>query len=329
MSVTINRRQWMAGAAAVSGVAAATSTQAQEPAADPDLSGQSILITGCSSGFGRLAAEHFSTLGAKVFATMRNMPRLEADELKQFASDKKVDLTVIEIDVTKPRQVKKGVGKALAATGGNLDVLVNNAGIAYGGTVELQDDASTQAIFETNVFGPHRMANAALPAMRAQGKGLIIQVSSQLGRVIIPGFSQYSPTKFALEAMSEQMAYEVAPQGIEVTIVQPGGYPTKIWDNSRRLTDELLKRADDDLEAVYADYLAALEGRGGGSTDPMDIPRAMAKTIAMPAGDRPLRLPVHPGTKPQLGINQVSAQTQQALLGNIGMGAIAKAVYNT
>jgi len=329
MSVTINRRQWMAGAAAVSGVAAATSAQAQEPAADPDLSGQSILITGCSSGFGRLAAEHFSTLGAKVFATMRNMPRPEADELKQFASDQKVDLTVIEIDVTKPRQVKKGVAKALASTGGKLDVLVNNAGIAYGGTVELQDDASTQAIFETNVFGPHRMANAVLPAMRAQSKGLIIQVSSQLGRVIIPGFSQYSPTKFALEAMSEQMAYEVAPQGIEVTIVQPGGYPTKIWDNSRRLTDELLKRADDDLEAVYADYLAALEGRGGGSTDPMDIPRAMAKTIAMPAGDRPLRLPVHPGTKPQLGINQVSAQTQQALLGNIGMGAIAKAVYNT
>lgn len=332
MSTTLNRRQWLAGAAAVGGAAAA-SVNAQETgqgaAQEPDLAGQSILITGCSSGFGRLAAEHFATLGAKVFATMRNVPRPEAEELRQFASDQKVDLTVLEIDVTKPRQIKKGVAKALAASGGSLDVLVNNAGIAYGGTVELQDEQATKNIFETNVFGPHRMAQAVLPGMRSQGKGLIIQVSSQLGRVIIPGFSQYSPTKFALEAMSEQMAYEVAPQGIEVTIVQPGGYPTKIWDNSRQLTDDLLKRADDDLEAVYADYLAGLENRGGGSTDPMDIPRAMAKTIAMPAGDRPLRLPVHPGAKPQQGINQVSAQTQQALLQNIGMGAIAKAVHNT
>ena len=103
--------------------------------------------------------------------------------------------------------------------------------MSIAGPIEAQDMIATQLIFDTNVFGAQRMSKAVLPSMRVNGSGYIFNISSQLGRIIIPGFGQYSPTKFALDAMSEQLAYEVAPHGIDVTIIQPGGYPTKIWYN--------------------------------------------------------------------------------------------------
>ncbi|MEM1381061.1 MAG: SDR family oxidoreductase [Pseudomonadota bacterium] len=325
MAEKINRRAVLAAGAAIGG--AAVSSQARAEPAPLDLSGQSVLITGTSSGFGRLAAEHLARLGAKVFATMRSVPRPEADELRDLASTDNLDLQVIEIDVTKPRQIASGMRRALRETDGKLDVLINNAGIAYGGSVEMQDEEAMQRIFDTNVFGPQRMARAALPTMRAQGHGLVINVSSQLGRVIFPGFSLYAPTKFALEAMSEQMAYEVAAQGIEVSLIQPGGYPTKIWDNALGLTEDLVDRTPEELKATYASYITGIGG-GGGSTDPMDVPRAMAEIIALPQGDRPLRRPVHPGPKPQTAINDVSAQVQKVLLDRSGLGTIAGTVLD-
>lgn len=325
-SMPINRRDLLAAAAMVTGASAAAGP-ADATSPQPDLSGVSILITGCSSGFGRLGAEHYARLGAKVFATMRNIPRPEAEELRILADAEGLDIEVIEIDVTKRRQVRRGVARALEAAGGSLDVLINNAGIAYGGTVELMDERATREMFDTNVFGPQRMTREVLPAMRSNGRGLIVNISSQLGRVILPGFSVYSPTKFALEALSEQMAFEVAGHGIDVSIVQPGGYPTKIWDNARALTERLLKRTPDALEEAYAPFLEGLASRGGGSTDPMDVPRAIAGIVSAPAGQRPLRLPVHPGARPQLAINAASAATQRSILERSGMGAVASKLY--
>lgn len=338
-SLTPSRRQFMLGSAAGTAMATASfATAAAQPIAQsatesvkaPDLSGLSVLITGCSSGFGRLSAEYFARLGAKVFATMRNMPRPEADELTQFAAENALDLHIIEIDVTLDDQVTKGVAAALEKTGGTLDVLVNNAGISTSGPIEVQDMEATKLLFETNVFGPQRLARAALPAMRAAKSGLIFNVTSQLGRVMIPGFGQYSPTKFALEAMSEQMAYELAPHGIEVTIIQPGGYPTKIWENQAPLSGALKARAPEEVLAAYPQLTARMgaSGGGGGSTDPMDIPRAMAEIISLPAGMRPLRRAVHPGSKPQVPINEVSAKQQLAFLGESAYGPWIKAVLN-
>ena len=319
----INRRHLLAAAAATSAVGIA---HAQGPA--PDLSGVSVLITGCSSGFGRLGAEHLARLGAKVFATMRNLPRPEAAELRDLAARDGLDVTVLELDVTDDAQVSRAVAQAEAAAGGALDVLINNAGISYGGPVEMQDMEATRHLFDVNTYGPHRTARAALPAMRARGRGLVINVSSQLGRVIIPAFGQYSPTKFALEAMSEQMAMEVADRGVDVSIVQPGGYPTEIWANSLALSEALLARTPESLKTAYAPYVEALRARGGGGdTDPMDVPRAWADIIAAPRGRRPLRVPVHPGTKPQEAINAVSAKTQGAMLGRMGRDALAKRLY--
>jgi len=322
----LNRRHVLALGASVAGAAAVSATPAA--AETPNVTGTSVLITGTSSGFGRLMAESFARQGAKVFATMRNVPRPEAKELEKLAENDDLDITVLEIDVTKHKQVTRGVAKAVDMAGGNIDVLVNNAGIAFAGSVEMQDEKAMQLIFDTNVYGPQRMARAVLPSMRAAGHGLIVNVSSQLGRVIIPGFSLYSPTKFALEAMSEQMAYETAAFGIEVSIVQPGGYPTKIWDNARALTESLLGRTSPELEEAYASYVEAMSGRGGGSTDPMDVPNAIGEIIAAPRGTRPLRRPVHPGSKPQQGINQVSEQTQRGMLGAMGLEAVAGAVFD-
>ncbi len=325
----VNRRTLLGGAAATAALAASTSVQGHKIMPPASLEGKSILITGTSSGFGRLAAEDYARKGAKVFATMRNLPRPEADELRAFAKSEKLDLHVIEIDVTDDAQVAAGVAEAERIAGGAIDVLINNAGISTAGPIEIQDMAATQMLFDTNVFGPQRMARAVLPKMRSANSGQIFNVTSQLGRVMLPGFGQYSPTKFALEAMSEQMAYELVPHSIDVTIIQPGGYPTQIWENANALTLKLLDRAEDTHLNGYPAMIESLRARtnNGGSTDPMDVPNAMAEIIAMPPGTRPLRKPVHPGSKPQMAINKVSAEAQVGWLGSSPYGPWIKAVH--
>ena len=323
--IALNRRQLLAASAAT-GVAltAGPATAAAESA--PDLTGKAVLITGCSSGFGNLGAIFYAEQGAKVFATMRNLPRAEAAALAETADERSLDITILELDVLSDESVDQAVTEAERLNGGALDVVVNNAGIGTGAPVELQDLAMMQRLFDTNVMGYQRVARAALPKMRAKKSGLVVNISSQLGRVMVPGMGLYSATKFALESMSEQMAYELVPHGVDVTIVQPGGYPTRIWENGNRYTMAMLEEADDERKAAYQALVDGALRNSGGSTDPMDVPRAIANVIAMAPGKRPLRLPVHPGGKPQLGINQVSAQTQVAMLGNSPFGPWVKDV---
>lgn len=309
---------------------AITSTQTGFAKTDKlDLTGKSILITGCSTGFGRLSAEYFANLGAKVFATMRNMPRPEADELAKVAKASDLDITIMELDVTDDAQVIEVVAEAEKLAGGALDVLVNNAGLSFGGPIEIQDMEATKLTFDTNVFGPQRMMRAALPAMRAAKSGLIINIASQLGRVIVPSFGQYSPSKFALEAMSESLAYELVPHGVEVTLIEPGSYPTMIWSNANKNSLNLIERADEKHKGGYPVLIAGLGKRtGGGDTDPMDVPRAMVEVITTPPGLRPLRKEVHPGSKPQIAINELTAKVQVDWLGNSPYGPWIKDVHN-
>ncbi|MGB7404473.1 MAG: SDR family oxidoreductase [Pacificimonas sp.] len=321
------RRQLLGAGAATAALAATATTAAHHGGSNhPDLSGKTVLITGCSSGFGFLAAQHFARCGAKVVATMRNLPRPEADALLASVADENLDIHIVEIDVLDDASATTGVAEAERLAGGAIDVLVNNAGISTSGPVEVSDMAAAELMFGTNVYGPQRMARAALPKMREKGGGVIINVTSQLGRVMYPGFGLYSGTKFALEAMSEQMAYELAPRGVEVSIVQPGGYPTEIWENAQANTRALYAREDDARLAAYPELTQLSENGGGGTTDPMDVPRAMADIAAMAPGTRPLRRPVHPGRKPQTAINEVSAKTQMAMLESGPFGAWAKDV---
>ena len=342
---SFNRRHVIAGAAGALAASAAAPLAAQNIA--PDLTGKAILVTGTSSGFGRLGALLYVRAGAKVFATMRNLPRPQADELRQIARAEKLDLTVLELDVTSDASVTRAIAEAEMLAGGALDVLVNNAGINIFGPVEVQDMEAMRLNFETNVLGPQRTARAALPAMRAKKGGLIVNISSQQGRFVMPGGGVYAPTKFALEAMSEQMAYELAPHGVEVTIIQPGGFPTGIGANRARLSKALAERAELERLAAYGDMAARMKaappaprpaGAGpapvnpgfGSATvpDPNDVPRAIAEIVALPAGRRPLRRMVHPGAKPQEAINKVSAETQMALMSHGPYAEWARAVLD-
>ncbi|SHN54372.1 SDR family oxidoreductase [Erythrobacter sanguineus] len=331
--MNLDRRTLLAGAgaAATASLLTAARTSAAEPVYTSDLNfaGKSVLITGCSSGFGRLTAELLARQGARVFATMRNLPRPEADELRALAVAESLDLHVIAIDVTADDQIAAGVAEAEQINGGPIDVLVNNAGIGITSPVEVQDMEATRLIFETNVFGPHRMARAVLPGMRAKGAGQIIQISSQLGRVIVPYSGHYSATKFALEAMSEQLAYELVPHKIDVSIIEPGGYPTKVWVNRNAYSGELKDRAEAVHTEGYPQQVArmGMEDGSGRSADPADVARAIGGLIAQPPGTRPLRLPVAAGNKPQVPINEVTAQVQTAWLGNSPYGPLIRGVH--
>ena len=326
----LTRRSLLAGAAAT-GALAATASRAQGDmtAARPDLSGKAILITGTSSGFGKLASEHFARLGATVFATMRNTPRPEAEDLEKLARDEKLDIRVRQLDVLLDDEVEKAVADAEQEIGRGLDVLVNNAGIGITGPVEVQDMEATKLAFDTNVLGYHRLSRAVLPRMRARKQGHLFAISSQLGRVIVPYAGHYSATKFAVEAMFEQLAYELVPHNIGVTVIEPGGYPTKVWVNRNRYSQELKARAEQEHLNGYPQIVARMgeEDGSGRSADPMDVPRAMAKVLAMPPGTRPLRMQVSGGSIPQTEINAVTAKTQVNWLGESGYGPLIRAVH--
>lgn len=329
-----DRRTVMASAGALlgaSGLAPFAFAQAGKP-----LAGKSILVTGASSGFGRLGAEHYARLGARVFATMRNVPRPEAAELRALAERDRLDIHVLELDVLSDDKVRAAFAEAERINGGAPDVLINNAGINIHGPVEVHDMEATHLAFDTNVYGLMRTARAVLPAMRGRKSGLIVNVSSQVGRVVSPYGGIYSATKFAVESMSEQLAYEVVQHGIDVAIIQPGGFPTAIGQNRMRLTAALHDRAEQVHKDGYPEAVAAMKPAASAAPaapwanapDPMDVPRAIAEIIAMPAGKRPLRTAVHPGNKPQLEINRVSREVQLEWLGNGPHGAWIRAVHD-
>ncbi len=323
----MDRRQLLGAGAAL---AAVPVLNRDALAQEPQLNGRVILITGASSGFGYVSALHFARRGAKVIASMRGLPRREATQLLEEAKKESLDISVVEIDVTSDASVSAGVTEALKLGGGRIDVLMNNAGIGITGPAEVQDMAATQLIFDTNVFGCHRMVRAVLPTMRDQKSGQIFQISSQLGRLVVPAGGHYSATKFALEAMGEQLAYELVPHNIDVTIIQPGGYPTRVWVNRNALTAALKERTEADRIDAYPAFTAGMgrEDGSGRTADPYDIPRAMADIMAMPPGKRPLRRAVHPGSKPQEPINRVSAEVQVAWLSNFPVGPLVKAVHD-
>jgi NAD(P)-dependent dehydrogenase (short-subunit alcohol dehydrogenase family) len=330
----VGRRELLMGGAATAALLAACGSQAATGAPPEGVRGKSVLITGTSSGFGRLMAEHMARGGAKVFATMRNLDggaRPEARELAALARAEKLDLTLLELDVTDAAQAVAAVRAAEAAAGGALDAVVNNAGIAFGLPVELGDLEATRLIFETNLFGALRVAQAALPAMRARGQGWVCTVSSQLGRLVRPGLGHYCSTKFGMEAMFEALAYEMAPFGVEVTIVQPGGYPTRIWDNARDINDTILTRVPAPAQAAYARHLSMNDSLFAGSmqTDPMDVPRAVATMLALAPGSRPLRRPVAPNTAGVDAVNRVSADIQARMLGTGPFGEWHAKVANS
>ncbi len=174
-------------------------------------------ITGTSSGLGRTLTEQLLARGDRVAATLR---RPEA--LDDLAGDR---LWVAALDVTDPAQVRETVDRAFSELGA-IDVVVNNAGYGAFGSVEEVEDEEIARVIDTNLLGPIRVVRAALPHLRRQGHGRIVQVSTAGGQTTYPSFGYYHASKWGLEGFSETLAQEVAPFGIGVTIVEPGATPT-------------------------------------------------------------------------------------------------------
>jgi NAD(P)-dependent dehydrogenase (short-subunit alcohol dehydrogenase family) len=207
-----------------------------------------VLITGCSSGFGLEAALAFAQAGDTVVATMRNLGK--ADDLRKRAADLGVEVDLEAIDVTDDASVAAGIAAAVERHG-PIDVLVNNAGVGYGGPIETQPFATAQALFDTNYWGAIRTCREVLPSMRERRTGVIINVTSLSG--LIPGAlytGMYAASKHALSAVSEALATEVAPFGVRVVCVAPGFFATEIGHNNDS-TDEGIAGSAYEADATW------------------------------------------------------------------------------
>jgi NAD(P)-dependent dehydrogenase (short-subunit alcohol dehydrogenase family) len=186
-----------------------------------------VLITGCSSGFGLLAALEFARRGDHVFATMRDTSK--AGELNAAASKEGLSVDVLRLDLLDQASIDAAVAAARKA--GPIDVLVNNAGFEVRSAVEDASEDEIRRQFETNVIGTMRVTKAVLPAMRERGSGVIVNLSSVAGIIGVPFAGYYAASKHALEAITETMHYELRPFGVHVALVEPGAFQTAFGTN--------------------------------------------------------------------------------------------------
>ena len=260
-----------------------------------DSSPQNILITGASSGFGKLTARALLSRGDHVLASMRQPEgrnREAADELRSFAAEQGREVHILDIDVTDQASIEAGVAQALELAG-SIDVLINNAGQGFFGPFEAFSDQQLRNQFEVNFFGAAAMARAVLPAMRAAGKGLMIHLSSGLGRATFPGTGVYSATKYALEAISEAIRYEASLFGVDSVLLEPGAFETEIVGKMVAPDNAEAAAAYGplaDTVGLWQQSLAEYFASGGGK--PEEVVDAITTLIDADANERPIRLAV-------------------------------------
>ena len=278
---------------------------------------QTILVTGSTSGFGRLTVETLARQGYRVFAGMRaaagkNAPA--AEELRALAQREQLALHIVEIDVTDDASVERAIA-AIIETSGRLDVVVNNAGVSYSGPLEAFTLEQVRQQFEINVFSVLRVNRAALPQMRKQGSGLLLQIGSIAGRLGMPFLGLCGATKFALEGLTESYHYELAPFGIDAAILEPGTFPTTISANRQVAADaERFTLYQAGIDAFTAPFYA--ENRSATPPDPQEVADAVARVIAQPAGERPLRTIVATVAQRQApqALNEAATQAMHSFL---------------
>lgn len=249
-----------------------------------------VLITGASSGFGKMAATSLLQNGHTVVASARDIEgrnKTGAEELRGLGAQ------VVEMDVTDDSSVEAAVAQALEGVGG-LDVVVNNAGLGVVGVQESFTPDDWRRVFDVNVFGVQRVNRAVLPHMREKGSGLLVQISSLLGRVTIPFYGPYNASKWALEAMSENYRAELSGFGVDVAIIEPGGFDTPFGDHLLRPSGQ---RDDASLAAMQEQAEGFLHGFGEAmASNPTQKPQlvadAIVSVIETPAGQRPFRTTV-------------------------------------
>ncbi|HEX9259225.1 MAG TPA: SDR family oxidoreductase [Acidimicrobiales bacterium] len=237
-----------------------------------------VLITGCSSGIGLEAAVAFARQGDTVYATMRNLAK--ADRLKGRLAAEGLSAEIVPLDVVDDASVSDAVA-AIEAKHGAIDIVVNNAGIGYGGPVEDIDIERARATVETNFWGSVRVIRAALPAMRERRRGVIVNVTSVAGRV--PGVAYnafYAASKHALGALSEGLKMEVERWGIRVHAIEPGFFATDIFANGELgMRNESSPYAPDQK---WVDDFYEVSGEQAGA-DPAIVADVIVKVAGDPA----------------------------------------------
>ena len=248
---------------------------------------KTILITGTSSGFGRDTAETLHRAGHTVYASMRGVQGKNREAAEAL---RKLGIKTVELDVSDDASVEAGVENVLAEAG-TIDVLVNNAGIASAGVTEAFTTEQAKAIFDTNVIGLLRVTRAVLPSMRRQHDGLIINLGSILGHVTFPFVGIYGASKFAVEALTDSLRYELSQLGVEVVEVQPSGYPTNFFTNLQSPASTEVTKSYGEVgeipEAMVKTLTASLEGKD--APDPHDVAEAIAKLVGQSKGSRAAR----------------------------------------
>ena len=282
---------------------------------------KTVLITGSSTGFGRDTAETLARAGHTVFASMRNPQAQNRDHAQAL---RKNGIEIIELDVSSDTSVERAVKEVLARTH-RIDVLVNNAGIASAGVTEAFTPDQAKVVFNTNVVGLLRTSRSVLPAMRQQGDGLIINIGSILGRVTFPFFGIYGASKFAVEALTDSLRYEVSQLGIDVVLVQPSAFPTPMYTT-------IQQPADSDRAAAYG-AVGEIPGamfqhfmttfQAPNAPNPHNVAEAIAKLVAQPKGSRPPRTVVGAAFGSDI-VNEQTAPVQAHVVETLGLSHLAK-----
>lgn len=245
-----------------------------------------VLITGCSSGFGLLAAVELAGRGHDVVATMRDTRA--RGPLRTACEAAGVSVDVLALDVRDEAAVGRAVEQAAARHGG-IDVVVNNAGVEVRGPIELVSDDEVRSQFETNVFGLLHVVRAVAPHLRASPAGVLVNVSSVAGIIARPFAGVYAASKHAVEAISEALHFELGLSGIRVHAIEPGQFPTELGSNT--ITAAAFTPDADGYWAIAERLERNVKGLSGDApADPADVARTIADVVDDP--DAPLRVPV-------------------------------------
>jgi len=246
-----------------------------------------ILVTGANGEFGKLTVKKLLNDGRIVVASMRDPEgrnKSSANELQSAGAN------IVEIDVTDDSSVIQGITIAIEMAGG-LDVVVNNAGIGAFGIQETFTDEDWKKLFDVNVFGVQRINRAILPYMRERKSGLLIHISSLIGRMVLPFWGPYSASKWALEALAETYRVELSKYGIESCIIEPGAYPTTFFEGLMEPDDQSRNHSYGDFDQVakafFNDFGNALDSNA--EQNSQNVADAVSILINTPAGQRKFR----------------------------------------
>jgi len=259
---------------------------------------RNIVITGSSTGFGRLAAERFARKGDRVFATMRDPDgknREKSQPLRDLANEG-LALHIVDLDVASDASVDAAAQRILAE-GGAPDVVVNNAGQMFLGITEAFTPEEYTRQLDINVVGVHRVNRAFLPSMRAKGSGLIVNVSSVAGRMAMPFFGIYCASKWALEGYTQGMRVELAQTGVDTVLVEPGPFATELFGQAPAPSDAqgVGGQYPDVVHQAWAGMSQSFEGIFADADAPTDaglVVDLFEQLADAAPGTRPLRIAV-------------------------------------